>query len=153
MRARALSRSGSPVAGIERVYRRDERDEFLRGLDVLVLAMPLTEATRGFLDAGALAALPPSAVVVNIGRGGLADEDALTDALVSGRIAGAILDTFAAEPLPPESPLWSLPNVTVTPHMAGAVHPAEVGAICLANLLEFAAGRLPAPAVVVDRGY
>src|SRR5262249_21086184 len=69
-RVRGLSRNGSPVAGIERVYRREERDDFLRGLDVLVLAMPLTDATRGFLDAAAVAALPPTAVVVNIGRGG-----------------------------------------------------------------------------------
>ena len=145
--------AGAAPAGFERVFGPDERLEFFAGLDFLVLALPLTAATRGFLDEEALGALPPSAVVVNIGRGGLADEQALTDALVSGRIAGAVLDTFAVEPLPPDSPLWSLPNVTVTPHMAGAVDPAEVGAICLANLLEFASGRLPGSVVDTGRGY
>jgi len=91
--------------------------------------------------------------VVNIGRGGLADEEALAEALASGRLAGAILDTFAVEPLPRESALWALPNVTVTPHMAGAVYPGEVGAICLRNLLEFASGRMPEPVVDTGRGY
>jgi phosphoglycerate dehydrogenase-like enzyme len=153
MTVRGFSRRGGAVDGVERVFGADEKSEFFRELDYLVLAMPLTPATRGFLDAEALDALPPKAVVVNIGRGGLADEEALTDALVSGRIAGAVLDTFAVEPLPQESPLWSLPNVTVTPHMAGAVDPAEVGAICLQNLLEFASGRVPEPVVDLARGY
>jgi phosphoglycerate dehydrogenase-like enzyme len=156
MTVRALRReagTGPAVTGVERVFGRDERLEFFGGLDVLVLAMPLTAATRGFLDGEALSALPPTAIVVNISRGGLADEEALIEALVSGRIAAAVLDTFAVEPLPPESPLWSLPNVTVTPHMAAPVRPAEVGAICLRNLLEFDSGRVPEPVVDTGRGY
>jgi phosphoglycerate dehydrogenase-like enzyme len=145
--------AGAAPSGFGSVFGPDERLDFFAGLDFLVLALPLTAATRGFLDEEALDALPSTAVVVNIGRGGLADERALTGALVSGRIAGAVLDTFALEPLPAESPLWSLPNVTVTPHMAGAVHPGEVGAICLANLFEFASGRLPGPVVDTEQGY
>jgi glyoxylate/hydroxypyruvate reductase A len=145
--------AGAPPAGFDRVFGPDERLAFFGGLDFLVLALPLTHATRHFLDAEALRALPRTAVVVNIGRGGLADEEALIAGLASGEIAGAVLDTFAVEPLPPESPLWSLPNVAVTPHMAGAVHPAEVGAICLANLLEFAAGRMPQPVADTARAY
>lgn len=145
--------AASPDERIDRVFGPEERLEFFRGLDFLVLALPLTKTTRGFLDEEALGALPSAAVVVNIGRGGLADESALTAALVSGRIAGAVLDTFAVEPLPAESPLWGLDNVTITPHMAGAVHAAEVAAICLRNLVEFVSGRIPEPVVVLDRGY
>ena len=100
MTIRGFSRGGGAVDGVEHVFAADDRIEFLRELDYLVLALPLTPATRGFIDAEALDALPSTAVVVNIGRGGLADEEALTAALASGRIAGAVLDTFAAEPLP-----------------------------------------------------
>lgn len=142
-----------PSRHVERVFGPGDRAEFFGGLDFLVLAMPLTRDSRGFVDAGALKALPSRAILVNISRGGLVDENAMTAALVSGEIAGAILDTFAVEPLPRESPLWGFPNVTVTPHMAGAVHASEVGAICARNLIEFASGRIPAPIVDVSRGY
>lgn len=89
--------------------------------DHLVLAAPLTDATRGLLDARALASMKPTARVVNVGRGGLVVEDDLVDALRGGRIAGAALDVFAVEPLPTDSPLWDLPNVVVSPHMSGDV--------------------------------
>jgi phosphoglycerate dehydrogenase-like enzyme len=106
---------------VELVGRRDF--ERLPGLlptaDWLVLAAPLTDATRGMLDAEALAALHPSARVINVGRGALVVEPDLVDALRAGRIAGAALDVFAREPLPPDSPLWDLPGVIVSPHMSG----------------------------------
>jgi phosphoglycerate dehydrogenase-like enzyme len=91
----------------------------LPAADYLVLAAPLTDATRGLLDARALAALRPTARVINVGRGGLVVEDDLVVALAEGRLAGAALDVFAAEPLPASSPLWELPNVIVSPHMSG----------------------------------
>ncbi len=87
--------------------------------DWLVLAAPLTDATRGMLDATALALLPPSARVINVGRGALVVEPDLVDALRDGRIAGAALDVFAREPLPADSPLWTQPGVIVSPHMSG----------------------------------
>jgi phosphoglycerate dehydrogenase-like enzyme len=95
--------------------------ELLPRADWLVLAAPLTEATRGMLDAAALAALRPSARVINVGRGALVVEPDLVDALRGGRLAGAALDVFAREPLPPDSPLWELPGVIVSPHMSGDV--------------------------------
>ncbi|GAA1316330.1 D-2-hydroxyacid dehydrogenase [Pseudonocardia xinjiangensis] len=95
--------------------------ELLARADWLVLAAPLTEATRGVLDAAALAALRPSARVINVGRGALVVEPDLVDALRGGRLAGAALDVFAHEPLPPDSPLWELPGVIVSPHMSGDV--------------------------------
>jgi len=87
--------------------------------DYLFLCLPLTPDTAGLVDAAALDALPPDAIVVNAGRGKLIDEDALLAALRSGRLGGAALDVFATEPLDPASPLLREPNVLATPHIAG----------------------------------
>jgi phosphoglycerate dehydrogenase-like enzyme len=93
--------------------------DLLPAADWLVLAAPLTDATRGMLDAAALALLRTSARVINVGRGALVVEPDLVDALQEGRIAGAALDVFAREPLPADSPLWTHPGVIVSPHMSG----------------------------------
>jgi phosphoglycerate dehydrogenase-like enzyme len=87
--------------------------------DWLVLACPLTPATRALVDATALSLLPPSAHLINVARGEVVDEDALSNALREGRLAGAHLDVFAHEPLAQASPLWDMKNVIVTPHSAG----------------------------------
>ena len=86
--------------------------------DYLVLAAPLTTRTRGILGREALHRMKPSAVVVNVSRGALVDEQALVEALREGRLRGAALDVFAAEPLPAGHPLWALPNVLLTPHVS-----------------------------------
>jgi hypothetical protein len=88
--------------------------------DWLVIACPLTPETRGIIDAGALSLLPAGAHLVNIGRGEVVDQPAMIDALASGRLAGAYLDVFDPEPLPPESPLWDMPSVIVSPHDAAS---------------------------------
>ncbi|MGO4304477.1 D-2-hydroxyacid dehydrogenase [Cupriavidus sp. RAF12] len=87
--------------------------------DWLILACPLTDQTRGLVNAAALASLPAGARLVNVARGEVVDEPALVDALRDGRLAGAYLDVFAHEPLPADSPVWALPNVIATPHSAG----------------------------------
>jgi phosphoglycerate dehydrogenase-like enzyme len=94
------------------------------------------------LDARALALLPPRARLVNVARGELVDEPALVAALQSGRLSGAFLDVFAHEPLPPDSPLWSLPNVIATPHSAGISdgNAARVQRLFLDNLARWCAG-------------
>jgi len=94
-------------------------DELCAIADALVLAIPLTEETHHLLDARRIALLKPGAWLVNVGRGALVDEPALVETLRAGRLGGAGLDVFETEPLPPESPLWSLPNVIVTPHNSG----------------------------------
>ncbi len=113
-----------------------ELDAILPRCDWLVIACPLTDETRGMVDAAMLAKLPEGSRVINIGRGEIVDEPALIAALESGRLGGAYLDVFAQEPLPAESPLWSLPNVLVTPHnsAASAGNEARVNAIFLENL-------------------
>ncbi|MDH3733267.1 MAG: D-2-hydroxyacid dehydrogenase [Gemmatimonadota bacterium] len=92
--------------------------DLLPQAEFLVIAAPHTRATEGAIGEAELAALPPGAVVINVGRGSLVDEPALIAALESKRLGGAVLDVFATEPLPPDSPLWSMPNVLVSPHSA-----------------------------------
>jgi phosphoglycerate dehydrogenase-like enzyme len=84
--------------------------------DVVSLSLPVTPATTRIVDAAALAAMKPGAYLINVARGQLVDEAALIEALRAGRLAGAGLDAFAVEPLPPDSPLWDLENVIITPH-------------------------------------
>lgn len=97
----------------------DGLPELVASVDALVLAVPLTESTTGLLDRRLIGLMRRDSVLVNVGRGGLIDEDALVDALRERRVAGAGLDVFVTEPLPTSSPLWGLENVIVTPHSSG----------------------------------
>jgi len=117
-------------------------DALLPRADALVLALPLSDDTRHLLDARRVALLKRGAWLVNVGRGAVVDEAALVAALQSGQLGGAGLDVFEVEPLPPESPLWSLPNVIVTPHNSGDSPGNQVRAaeIFLGNLARFGRG-------------
>jgi phosphoglycerate dehydrogenase-like enzyme len=107
------------VAGASEVVGPSQTSEVIASSDVLVLAAPWTGATDRLLDARAISSMKREAVVINVSRGQLVDEDALASALAAGHLAGAVLDVFNEEPLPQASPLWSLPNVIVTPHTSG----------------------------------
>jgi phosphoglycerate dehydrogenase-like enzyme len=104
-----------------RVIGRSAMDEALPEMDAVVLCCPLTPETRGLFDARRLRLLPRGAIVVNIARGPVIDEDAMAGALADGHLGGACLDVFAVEPLPPGSPLWGMSNVIVSPHSASTV--------------------------------
>ena len=127
-RARAL---GMTVEAVGRAERTDEvfgrvhgpeaLHETLERADHVLDALPYAAGTHAMFDVDAFAAMKPSARFYNVGRGGTVDEPALVDALRTGAIAGAALDVFADEPLPPESPLWSMPNVIVSPHISGDI--------------------------------
>lgn len=130
--ARLLRAAGLEVRGIGRVARPEDPDfgmvaaskdlhQHAGWADHLVLAAPLTEATRGMVDEKVLSAMKPDAHLVNVARGPLVDEQALLDALQNRRIGGATLDVFGTEPLPAGHPLWSAPNTTITAHMSGDV--------------------------------
>lgn len=97
-----------------------ELDALLDNSDVVSLHCPRSEQTRGLIDAAALARMPRGSYVVNTAGGGIVDEPALVEALVSGQLAGAALDVFTTEPLPRDSPLLQAPNLLLTPHLAGA---------------------------------
>jgi phosphoglycerate dehydrogenase-like enzyme len=89
--------------------------------DYVAVAAPLTSETQGLLGPAEFAAMKPGAFYINVSRGPIAQEAALVKSLQSGRLAGAGLDVFAAEPLPPEHPFWTMPQVLVSPHYSGEV--------------------------------
>jgi phosphoglycerate dehydrogenase-like enzyme len=120
--------------------------------DYLVLTLPLTEESRGLIDASVLAALPASAWLINVSRGALVDEDALLAALRTGRLAGAVLDVFTEEPLPSDHPLWDAPNVTITPHVSGATSQFRDDLI-VENVRRYLAGEPLLNPVDPARGY
>jgi phosphoglycerate dehydrogenase-like enzyme len=109
---------GPPPTHVDEVHGPQRLAELAGRADAMVVSLPLTDQTAGLIDGATIEALPPSCIFVNVGRGGVVDEPALVDALRERRIAGAVLDVFATEPLPDSSPLWTLPNVLVTPHAA-----------------------------------
>lgn len=143
LRVRAVRQSAEPVEGCEAAVPYARLHELLPDTDWLVIACPLTDTTRQLIDARALALLPARAHLVNIARGDVVDEVALIEALSSQRLAGAYLDVFAKEPLPADSPLWSLKNVLVSPHDSGARtdYEAQVHAVFVDNLRRFVDGR------------
>jgi D-3-phosphoglycerate dehydrogenase len=100
-------------------------DEVLTRGDIISLHVPLTDETFHLIDEGALSRMKPGAFVVNVSRGGVIDEEALGRALIGGRLAGAALDVFEFEPLPPNSPLLNLPNVVLTPHLGASTVEAQ----------------------------
>ncbi|WP_448855617.1 D-isomer specific 2-hydroxyacid dehydrogenase family protein [Corynebacterium camporealensis] len=114
----AVNRSGRDVPGADEVVTFDDIDKVWPAADYFVLLAPLTDETRHLVDDAALKAMQQHAVVINVGRGPLIDTDALVEALNVGEIAGAGLDVTDPEPLPDGHPLWEMPNVLITPHLA-----------------------------------
>jgi len=114
-----VSRAAAADELVEEIYPRERLAEALMRADVVLLTTVATAETVDLIDAAAFAAMKPGAILVNVARGELIDEEALAAACRAGRIAGAGLDVAKIEPLPADSPLWRLPNVVVTPHLAG----------------------------------
>ncbi|ACA17941.1 D-isomer specific 2-hydroxyacid dehydrogenase NAD-binding [Methylobacterium sp. 4-46] len=146
-RARPGAEAGATLAGPDGLAR------LLAGSDVVVCLLPMTPATRGLLGAAQFAAMKPGAALMNFGRGPIVATDALLAALESGQLSHAVLDVFDTEPLPPESPLWRHPGVTVLPHVTAPTNPRSAAAIVAENLRGYRrTGRIPA-AVDAARGY
>jgi phosphoglycerate dehydrogenase-like enzyme len=126
-------------------YGQDKKGEFLSGLDFLIIAMPLTDQTRGLVGADDLKQLPRRAFVLNPARGPIIQEQALLQALREGWIAGAALDTHYYYPMPVDHPLWKFPNVIMTPHISGSTamseFPQRVWDIFVINVERWIAGR------------
>ena len=133
-------REGEPGEG--RIHGVADLRALLPSADWLIVLAPLTPQTHGLIGAAELAALPRGARFANIGRGPTVQQDALVEALRSGHLAGAALDVFEREPLPPESPLWDMPGVIVSPHIGGdeADTPRAFAEAFLANLRRYLAG-------------
>ena len=114
-----ISSAPREMEGFDRMVRREELERVVPGLDFLVLLTPYTPDTHRIVSAKVLAAMKPSAFLVNLARGGIVDEEALARALRDRKIAGAALDVFGTEPLPAEHAFWGMDNVIVTPHLGG----------------------------------
>ena len=161
--ADALLPLGFRVLGWSRTARDDPRLECFCGddglarvlarADILVCLLPNTTATRGLLDAGRLALLPPGATLINVGRGAVIDDAALFAALDSGQVATAILDVFQTEPLPAAHPFWRHPGVWVYPHVAAETDPRSAARIVAATVRRFRAGAALPERVDFARGY
>lgn len=123
--------------------------------DVVVVALPETDETRGLLDADAISRIKEGAILVNVARGGVVDEEALIDALRSGRLRGAGLDVFSTEPLPRDHPLWELPGVLITPHVSAVSRGfwRRETDLIVENLHRFLEGQELVNAVDKDAGY
>ena len=154
VRRRGDSGGPSDVEGVH-VVPGDALDEAIAGADYVVVTLPLTEDTRGMFDAVRFARMKPGAFFVNVGRGPVVDEPALVRAVTEGPLGGAALDVFAEEPLPAASPLWELPNVIVTPHVAAASprYFEQVMHVFADNLERFLAGEPLRHAVDASLGY
>jgi phosphoglycerate dehydrogenase-like enzyme len=148
-----FSRTGRPVAGFDRVCAADQLAEFLAEPDYLVCVLPDTPDTRGLLDADAFRAMKPNCLLINVGRGTILDEQALVQALFAGELAGAVLDVFCNEPLPPQSPLWNAPGLIVTGHVAARSWPRDIAAIFRKNFRRYCAGEALEYPVDFERGY
>ena len=118
MRVLGSRRRPRPTTAVDLVVGEDGWRDLLPEADFVVIAAPLTERTRGMVDADAFARMRPDAYLINIARGPIVDTGALLEALHTGRIAGAAIDTPPVEPLPPDHPLWRAPNTWITPHIS-----------------------------------
>jgi phosphoglycerate dehydrogenase-like enzyme len=118
VRVVGVTRDGRPRGDVTDVVATTELVTIAPRVDALVVTLPGTDATRGLVDAAVLSALRPGATVVSVGRGSVIDEAALVCALESGVVGNAVLDVFAVEPLPADSPLWAMPQVVISPHTA-----------------------------------
>ncbi|MDD9891060.1 MAG: D-2-hydroxyacid dehydrogenase [Gammaproteobacteria bacterium] len=126
--------SGKHVEPFEQIFTRNSLTQFLQQSDYLIGILPDLPGTTNLLDASAFNSMKESALLINVGRGNLIDDDALCAALASNQIAGAILDVFKQEPLPEQSPLWTAKNLKITPHIAAMSYPKDITEVFLRNL-------------------
>jgi glyoxylate/hydroxypyruvate reductase A len=155
MRVIGTRKSPAPLPHVERVYGPDGTDEVLAASDWVLLLLPVTPETRGFMNAARLKRMKPTAHLLNFGRGELVVDADLIEAVKARTIAGAVLDVFTTEPLPAEHPFWSTEGILVLPHIGG-LHPGRdhiVAGLFVDNVGRFLAGRPLRETVERARGY
>lgn len=151
-----LPDTGDPMGVLpEYFYTSDELHAMLEVCDIVVIALPLTSRTRGMFAAAAFQAMKPAALLVNVARGALCDEAALTRALQEKWIGGAVLDVFHQEPLPSDHPLWHLSNVIISPHCSSlsSLYQERAAQVCVENLRRYLQGEQLCNVVDKDQGY
>lgn len=153
MRVLGFKRAPASCPYVEKVYTGSSLGEFLESLDYLVLALPRTPDTNRLIDSAALSKMKPSAVLINVGRGNAIVESDLVNALRDGTIRAAVLDVFEHEPLPPDSPLWELPNAFITPHNSAPSFPEDIVQVFCDNYRRFLENQPLHYVVDFERGY
>ena len=151
-----IAGTGDPEGEVpERIYPPQGLRSFLRECDYVVLTVPLNQQTHHLINAAMLSAMKSNAILINVSRGNVVDEVALVEALEKGVIGGAALDVFSEEPLPSDSPLWKLPNVIISPHVAGFMpdYYDRAAELFAENLRRFLAGEPLFNLVDRSRGY
>jgi phosphoglycerate dehydrogenase-like enzyme len=155
MRVIGTRRAPAPLPHVDRVYGPEGTDEVLGLADWVLLLLPVTTETRGFMNASRLKRMKPSAYLLNFGRGELIADTDLIEAVTARTIAGAVLDVFTTEPLPDEHPFWGTEGILVLPHIGG-LHPGRdriVAGLFVDNLERFLAGQPLRETVDRARGY
>ncbi|RMX08758.1 glyoxylate/hydroxypyruvate reductase A [Corticibacter populi] len=147
------SRSPRHIEGVQCHAGLDTLDGVLSQADIVVIMLPLTAQTRGLLGRERLARLPHGAALINVARGALVDQAAMTELLQSGHIGAATLDVFEHEPLPADDPLWHMENVLITPHLASVAIPASAARQIADNILRIVRGETPANRIDPSLGY
>ena len=153
MQVRGYTRRSRDCRHVDQYFHGADKAAFADELDYLVAVLPNTDQTRAIVDAEMIAALPPRAVVVNVGRGRTVDEAALATALTAGRVGGAVLDVFSEEPVPASSPFWSTPNTYITSHTSAPSFPADIVGVFVENYRRFHGGQPLLYRVEFERGY
>ncbi len=153
MRVRGYTRASGGCPDVDVYFHGDSRVAFATDLDYLVSVMPATAGTRHLVDAALLGALPPRAVFINPGRGEVVDEAALAAALTDGQLAGAVLDVFQQEPLPPAHVFWRTPNLLITSHTAALSVPEDIAPVFIENYRRLLRGEPLLYQVDFDLGY
>lgn len=147
------SRSAAEIAGVQCFAGMETLDAVLSRADILVVMLPLTPATRGLLSRERLMQLPHGASIINVARGSVIDQAALTDLLQNGHLGGATLDVFEREPLPAADPLWRMENVLITPHLASVAIPSSAAKRIAENILRASRGEPLGDVIHLSRGY
>jgi len=153
MNVRGYTWSSENSTDVDEYFHGNNLLEFAKGVDYLVNILPNTKDTRKIINADLLNALPAHALVINVGRGPAVDESSLLEALISNRIAGAVLDVYEKEPLPQDHPFWSAPNLHMTFHTAAPSLPEDIAKIFIENYKLLIAGKPLKYQVDFEKGY
>ena len=153
MAVHGFTRSSESCADVDTYYHDPDILKFVKGLDYLICVLPKTQETNKIVDANLLSALPSHSIFINVGRGNAVDEPALVSALNEGKIAAAVLDVFAEEPLPGDHPFWITPNLLMTFHTSAISYPENITKLFVENYHLYAAGKPLKYQVDFEREY